>query len=72
MQVYVQAKSKKSINERLAAGQQVTAVEHKLGDETCHRLTELPKGTVIKVWEKLAGGSPYAKSYGTWNGKKVV
>ncbi len=31
----------------------------------------LPAKTVIKVYEKEVNGTPYAKAYGMWDGKKV-
>lgn len=46
MKLYIKAASKKAINERLAAGDQVTT---------------------IAVYDKLVGGTPYAKSWGTWD-----
>lgn len=70
MQVYVKAKSKKEINRRLEAGETVVGVEHKLGDETIWPLTNLPDGAVIKVWDKMSMGSPYAHAYGNWNQRK--
>jgi hypothetical protein len=72
MTIYVNAKSKKAINDMLANGTTVIGTEYSLWEPVNHTLnSELPNGTVIKVWEKLVGGSPYAKAYGTWDGKKV-
>lgn len=71
MKLYVQAKSKKAINERLAAGDQVLGVNHSMfGDGGTYDLANAADGTVVAVWEKLSGGSPYAKAYGTWDAKK--
>lgn len=69
MTLYVQAKSKKEINERLATGKPVLGDSYGMfGNEGCYALdSKLPNGTVIKVYEKFVGGSPYAKTYGTWN-----
>ena len=36
------------------------------------QLHNMPKGTVVKVYEKVACGNPVAKSYGTWTGQKVA
>lgn len=70
IQVYVQGKSKAEINRRLAAGETIVGTEHKLGSETKWPLSEmLPDGSIIKVFSKVVGGSPYAKSYGRWNQK---
>jgi len=72
MTIYGNAKSKKAINDMLANGTTVIGTEYSLRQPVNYALnSELPNGTVIKVWEKLVGGSPYAKAYGTWDGKKV-
>lgn len=67
---YVFAKSKKEINERLAKGDAIRAVNHKLGEETTKDIRELNDGDVIKVYKKELGGSPYAHAYGNWSVKK--
>jgi len=71
--LYVKAKSKKEINEKLAAGKTIYGTNYSAfgGGGTYALNSELPKGTVIKVFEKYSCGSPYAKAYGTWDGKKV-
>lgn len=80
MKLYIRAKSKKEINERLAAGDQVIGVNHSaFGGGGTYDLTTAPDGTTIAVWEKTApdffgdgtDGSPVAKSYGTWDAKKL-
>jgi hypothetical protein len=74
MTIYVQAKSKKALNEMLAAGNTVVGVNYSIfGDGGNYILKQgsIPDGTVIKVWEKLVAGSPYPKAYGTWDGNKV-
>jgi hypothetical protein len=73
MTLYVQAKSKKALNEQIAIGRVPIGVNYSIfGDGGSHYLDHnLPDGTVIKVYEKLVSGSPYAKSYGVWDGKKV-
>ena len=73
MELYVKATSKKQINERLMAGLKVYGTNFSMfgGGGTYELNKELPKGTVIKVYEKTVGGSPYAKAYGTWDGNKV-
>jgi hypothetical protein len=71
MKLYVKAKSKKEINERLSAGDQVLGVNFSIfGDGGTYGLETVADGTVIAVFEKEVSGSPYAKSYGTWNAKK--
>ncbi len=32
----------------------------------------LPDGTVIAVYDKVVGGSPYPKAYGTWSAAKCM
>lgn len=73
MDIYVQAKSKKAINERLALNEVITGYNYSIfGGGGEYELNEsLPSGTVIKVYEKTINGSPYAKAYGVWDGKKV-
>lgn len=74
MKLYVNAASKKALNERLAAGAPVSGVNHAAhfdGGESCYCLDErLPTGTTIAIYDKLSGGSPVAKSWGIWNGIK--
>ncbi len=73
MTLYVQAKSKKALNEQIAIGHVPTGENLSIfGGAGIYRLDHtLPEGTVIKIYEKLVGGIPYAKSYGVWDGKKV-
>lgn len=73
MQIYVNAKSKKAINDMLLSGKPVQGYNYSMfGDGGTYYLSSaLPVGTVIKVYEKLVGGSPYPKAYGVWDGKKV-
>ena len=74
MKLYVKAKSKKELNERIAAGKTVYGENHSMfGDGGFYALNaELAAGTVISIFDKYVSGSPYAKAYGTWNGKKVA
>lgn len=70
--LYVKGKSKKEINERLLNGEVVRGVHHTPWGETEHELgPNLSHGTVIKVYDKYVGGSPYAKAYGNWDSKKL-
>lgn len=73
MKLYVRAKSKKELNERLAAGKAVFGENYSVFEEGgMHRLDDrLRKGTVIAIYERTVSGSPLAKSYGTWQGDKV-
>ena len=70
MQVYIKAKSKKEVNEMLTNGLDVTAIEYILFNTNYYQLTELSTGTVVKIFDKVVGGSPYAKSYGVYNKEK--
>lgn len=70
MQLYVQGKSKKEINERLEKGETVYGTEFSMFQQNTISLKDAPNGAVIKVFEKYVGGNPYAKSYGTWNKAK--
>ena len=70
MQVYIKAKSKKEVNEMLTSGLEVTVIEYSLFNTNYYQLTELPTGTVVKIFDKVVGGSSYAKSYGTYNKEK--
>jgi len=70
MTVYVQVKSKKELNKRLADGQTVVGTQHFMGSEVAWPLSEImPDGTVIKCFTKVVDGSPWAKSYGRWDAK---
>ena len=73
MDIYVQSKSKKQINEKLINNEVVTGYNYSVfGGSGSYELNEkLAPGTIIKVYEKMINGSPYAKAYGIWDGKKV-
>ena len=75
MKVYIQANSKKAINEALASGKKVPAVEYNMFNPngqymTDHILNDLPTGTIVSVFSKYVGGQPYAKAYGSWDKEK--
>ena len=75
MKVYVRAASKKSINESLAIGQSIPAWEFNIFNPngqyiTDHQLSDLQTGTTVAIYEKIVGGNPYAKSWGTWDAEK--
>ena len=73
MKLYVFGKSKKAVNEALANGKTVTGENFSFfGGAGIYTLnSQLPVGTVISIFEKYSGGSPVAKSYGEWDGKKL-
>lgn len=68
--VYVLTKSKKALNDALAAGTAVKGIIHSMYGQKTILLTDLNDGDVIKTYEKLIGGSPYAKAYGNWDKAK--
>ena len=73
MKIYVQAKSKKAINDMLSEGKTVIGFNPSIfGDGGNYILANgsIPHGTVIAVYEKIVGGNPYAKAYGTWDDKR--
>lgn len=72
MQVYINAKSKKAVNNDLMAGATVRAVEISMFGSKTFNFDELPNGTVVKIYEKLVGGQPYAKSYGVVKNGKLI
>jgi hypothetical protein len=71
MKIYVQAKSKADINRRLQAGERLTGLSYSIfGGGTYELDANLPSGTIIAVYQKLVGGSPYTKAWGTWDANK--
>ncbi len=73
MEIYVKAKSKKNINERIAQGETIYGVNYSMfgGGAGVYKLDgSLADGTIVKVYEKVVSGSPYAKAYGTWRSAK--
>lgn len=73
MKLYVKGASKKAVNERIAKGETVMGENFSFfGGAGLYKLDkDLPKGTVVSIYEKLVGGQPYAKSYGEWTGEKL-
>ena len=73
MKLYVKGASKKAVNESLAKGQTVYGENYSMfgGGGTYKLDKELPKGTVVSIFDKYSGGQPIAKSYGTWDGTKL-
>lgn len=78
MKLYVKAKSKKELNDNLnsleksGSNNRIYGDHHHISGTDQHALdSNLPVGTVIAVYDRYSGGSPYAKSWGTWDGKRV-
>ena len=67
--VYVRAKSKKHANELLLTGN-LKCTEYTPFGSNSEYLQAMPDETVVKIYEKLIGSSPLAKSYGNWDSKK--
>jgi len=72
MKVYIRAESKKSLNERIKAGENVGGVSYNPWGGEYHELKSLPEGTVIAVFNKVVSGTPYAKTWGTWHPSKNI
>ena len=70
MKVYIKAKSKKALNERIANGETIKGVSYNPWGGEVHTLRDLPTGTVVAVFEKMLSGAPYAKTWGQWNQEK--
>jgi hypothetical protein len=74
MEIYIKAQSKKAINEKIANNEVVLGTNYSIfGGGGIYEVNDaLPIGTVIKVYSKEVNGTPYAKAFGMWNGKKVI
>lgn len=74
MKVYVNAKSKKALNESLAKGDRVIGMNYSLfGGGGTYNVHELPDGTTVSIFEKRApDGQPIAKSYGVMKKGKCL
>lgn len=77
MQLYVFAKSKRALNERLAAGQEIYGTEYRMGEKETFLLggeglqtCKARDGCVIKIYDRVISGNPYAKDYGIWDAAK--
>ena len=68
MKIYVEAKSKADLIRRLSAGEEITGYNYSMFGGGGHYMLDdtLEDGTVIAIYEKMAGGNPIAKSWGTW------
>ena len=82
MKVYIQAKSKKEINEWLSEGKEIEAIEYNMfgkGDyKTYRKLQECPEGTIVALFTKYGDRygntqtddgddfNPISKSWGVW------
>ena len=77
MKIYVEAKSRASLNRRLDRGEEIIGQNYSMwrkDDEPQFRVLDntLPVGTVIAIYSQMSMGNPVAKSWGTWNGRNAV
>lgn len=70
-EVYVQGNSKADINRRLAEGKAVTYTEYSITSTNTGFVTDLPDGTIVKVYKIKVQGTPYAKAYGSMKQGRV-
>lgn len=70
MQAYVKAKSKADLNLRLANDETIHATIYSIDGTDRINIRQLDDGAVVKIYDKLAGGNPVAKSYGKWAAAK--
>jgi hypothetical protein len=68
MKLYVEASSKKSLIQRLAAGEEISGYNYSMfGGGGRYMLDDnLADGTIIAIYSKMVQGNPVAKSWGTW------
>lgn len=77
MKLYIQAKSKKALNEMVAADgpDRIIGTEYNMfnpkGYMVDHVLSECEVGTTVAIYSETQSGSPVAKSWGTWDGTKL-
>lgn len=68
--IYVQASSKAALNARLIADRGIPGNIYTPHSMTRERVENMPVGTVVKIFDKFIGGTPYAKAYGIIAKKK--
>jgi hypothetical protein len=68
MKVYVESKSKADLIRRLSAGEEITGYNYSIFGGGGHYMLDdtLEDGTIIAIYSQMSGGSPVAKSWGTW------
>jgi hypothetical protein len=67
--VYIQAKSKVEINERVLADNAYGIIFHPNGTERCN-LRSLDDGDIVVRYTKRVGGNPFPEAYFTWDANK--
>ena len=67
MKIYVEAKSKKHVNDMLASGQQVSGYNHSIyGGGGWYNISDLADGDVVAIFQKTINGNPVVKSFGCY------
>jgi hypothetical protein len=67
MKIYVEAKSKKQVNDMLASGQQVSGYNHSIyGGGGWYNVSDLADGDVVAIFQKTIKGNPVVKSWGCY------
>lgn len=71
MKLYVLAKSRADLIRRLKSGERINGTNYSMfGGGGIYALdANLENGTLIAIYEKMSGGNPISKSYGTWGEK---
>jgi hypothetical protein len=73
MELYIKAKSKKELNEKIAKNIPVYGDNYSIfGGGGTYNILDVPHGTVIKLYQKTIGGNPFAEKYGNWNANKKI
>jgi hypothetical protein len=71
MKIYVQANSKKEVNELLKSGKKVYGENMSLfGGGGTYSIDELADGDVVAIYAKMSDGNPVTKSWGSYDKAK--
>lgn len=71
MKIYVQANSKKEVNNWLASGIHIYGYNYSMFEDAgWHDISNLNDGDVVAIFSKTTNGSPVAKSWGSYDAKK--
>ena len=73
MKLYIEAKSRKEVNEKLKKGELVMGVEYNRRNEnyeTIHNLRDCKGGMPVMFFLMMNDGEPIPRAYGTWNKEK--
>ena len=69
MKVYVRGKSFKEVNDRLAEGRKLPAMDYSLLRDGIEFTLgeEVPDGTWVCIFKAIQNGFPYGHDFGTWS-----